>query len=262
PGTAPSTDPAPSAGSGFGGLFTRPSGGAPTSDDDSGSSPFRWPAIEVDPIVAFALVAWLLTTTVGVLLFAAVFEGRHLGVELPAELSVLVIKRWRAVRPVSRPEDRPYAVSEPTPAEPLAPAGTAPGDVAIARPEVGPTVRAPLQFSAPPVGGAERRIVAYQSVRVSATPDDLRSAELTRLVRRDEVEVIGEAAGSLRIRTPDGIEGWVARVVLVGPPADRPNPWAVTRAEPIARRRRWLPAFLSGAKATRSAAPPPAAPPA
>ena len=210
---------------------------------------------------AFALVAWLLTTTGGVLLFAMMFDGRRLGVELPAELSVLVMKRRRAVVPGSRPENHPSGGPESISAGPTAPSDAAPGDHAVRRPGAGTAVRAPLQFSTPPVGGAERRIVAYQSVRVSATPDDLRSAELTRITRRDEVEVIGEAAGSLRIRTPDGIEGWVPRVVLVGPSVDQPNPWSVAPPEPSGRRRRWMPALRLGAKATRSV-PPPAAPPA
>ena len=87
--------------------------------------------------------------------------------------------------------------------------------------------------------------MAYQSVRVSAGPDDLRSAELTRPHRRDEVEVIGEEGGSLQVRLPDGIEGWVPRVVLVGPPADtRPVEPAVattlpTVVAPSGGRRRW-----------------------
>jgi hypothetical protein len=41
-----------------------------------------------------------------------------------------------------------------------------------------------------------------------------------RLDRREEVDVIGAEAGYLQIRTPDGIVGWVPRVVLVGSPTN------------------------------------------
>jgi SH3-like domain-containing protein len=51
---------------------------------------------------------------------------------------------------------------------------------------------------------------------VSDGPDELTSNEVGRLDRGDEIEVIGEHEGALRIRTPSGLEGWVPRVVIVG----------------------------------------------
>jgi hypothetical protein len=79
-----------------------------------------------------------------------------------------------------------------------------------------PAFHEPERFAAPGKGGAERRTIAYRLVRLSAGPDDIRFAEVGRLDRGDEVEVIGESDGFLKVRTPAGLEGWVPRVVIVG----------------------------------------------
>ena len=79
--------------------------------------------------------------------------------------------------------------------------------------------REPRRFADSPARGVERRVIAYRFVRLSSGPDELRSTELGRLDRRDEVEVMAEEGGALRVRTADGLEGWVPRVVLVGSPA-------------------------------------------
>jgi hypothetical protein len=50
---------------------------------------------------------------------------------------------------------------------------------------------------------------------VSAGPDDLHFAEVARLDRLDEVEVIGEADGSVQVPTPDDVVGWIRRVVFL-----------------------------------------------
>jgi SH3-like domain-containing protein len=85
-----------------------------------------------------------------------------------------------------------------------------------------------LRFAKPAARGVERRVIGYRRVRVSAGPDDLRTPQVDRIDRGDEVELIGEAEGYLRVRTPNGVEGWVPRVVFLNPPtaatgADRPN---------------------------------------
>jgi hypothetical protein len=169
-------------------------------------------------------VAWLGTTTLGVLLFALVFRGRGLVVEMPGELSVLVMRRSRRTRRSTATPDGADHDEPPTPANGPVDAGTHEGvgplEFEAARRAIGSTARAPRRFTKRAAAGVDRRIIAYRSVRVSAGPDDLRTAELARLERRDEVEVIGEDGGSLQIRTPEGIEGWVPRVVLVGAPAE------------------------------------------
>jgi hypothetical protein len=79
-----------------------------------------------------------------------------------------------------------------------------------------PVDHQPTRFESSALAGADRRTIAYRLVRVSDAPDDIRSRELGRLDRGDEVEVIGEYEGYLQVRTPSGLEGWVPRVVIVG----------------------------------------------
>jgi hypothetical protein len=78
------------------------------------------------------------------------------------------------------------------------------------------TGRAPAVFAAGAATGVERRTVSYRFVRVSDGPDDLRSREVGRVDRGDEVEVIAEHEGMLQVRTATGLVGWVPRVVIVG----------------------------------------------
>jgi hypothetical protein len=79
-----------------------------------------------------------------------------------------------------------------------------------------PADRPPLLFEVPPRPGVERRRIAYRFVRVADRPDDSSSMEVSRLDRGDEVEITGEHEGYLHIVTPDGVDGWVQRVVIVG----------------------------------------------
>lgn len=76
-------------------------------------------------------------------------------------------------------------------------------------------VREPERFNSPPRGGADRRTIGYRLVRLSDGPDDLRSNEISRLDRGDEVEIIGDQGGFLQVRTPSGLEGWVPRIAIV-----------------------------------------------
>jgi hypothetical protein len=76
--------------------------------------------------------------------------------------------------------------------------------------------REPVRFGSSPRSGVERRTIGYRLVRMSDGPDEVRSAEVGRLDRGDEVEVIAEHEGFLQVRTPSGLEGWVPRVVIVG----------------------------------------------
>jgi hypothetical protein len=72
------------------------------------------------------------------------------------------------------------------------------------------------RFAKPAGRGVERRTVGYRQVRVSAGPDDVRTPEVGRVDRGDEIELIGEDASFFLIRTPDGVEGWVPRFVILG----------------------------------------------
>ena len=73
-------------------------------------------------------------------------------------------------------------------------------------------------FDKPPEKGVERAKVGYLRVRLSSKPDVLRSVELGRLDRGDEVEILDSFEGFLQVRTPDDITGWILRHTLVGAP--------------------------------------------
>jgi len=94
-------------------------------------------------------------------------------------------------------------------------------------PPVRPTVRAtmlppvpPRVFDKPPAKDAERAKIGYRRVRISSKPDSVRSLELGRLDRGDEVEIVDSYEGFLQVRTPDGITGWIPRHTTVGAPTD------------------------------------------
>lgn len=95
-------------------------------------------------------------------------------------------------------------------ATPPAASGTATAAGASAQP------RAPQVFASPSAAGAERVKVGYRRVRVSSKPDAVRSVELGRLERGDEVEILESYEGFLRVQTSDGIVGWIQRHTVVG----------------------------------------------
>jgi hypothetical protein len=72
----------------------------------------------------------------------------------------------------------------------------------------------PLQFIAPPTEGIDRRVVAYNLVRMASEPDELLGEEVGRLDRGDEVEVLDRHGVYLLVQAPDGSRGWVHRTTL------------------------------------------------
>jgi hypothetical protein len=239
--TGPRPSPSLAAAGGVIGRDDDPGTGDGTDPGRDDAPGFQLPGLPFDPVVSLAFVVWLAATTGGVGLFAMLFRRGGPVVELPGELSVLIMKRrraGRAARAAGAGEESPAAVPDGVAGSPVgAIRPTGPTDFETARLGVGSTAREPRRFAGKPKPGVERRIIAYQSVRLSSGPDEFHSTELARLDRRDEVEVLGEEAGALRVRTPDGVEGWVPRVVLVGAPvADRPAP--LDEAEKPAQRGR------------------------
>ena len=76
--------------------------------------------------------------------------------------------------------------------------------------------RPPMRFSDPAATGVERRTVRYRLVRIGDGSDDVRSLELGRLDRGDEVEIVAWHEGHVQIRTPEGIVGWIASASILG----------------------------------------------
>ena len=191
------------------------------------------PGPRFDPSLGIPVAAWSLTTALGVILFAAFLrrpmrrERAAVGAD-PAGASVAV---WSAMSTLPSPGSNPAAA-------PGAVGATAPSDDEANNPDeaslprwLRPTLheqrqsrdrgmvaaaREPARFGAAPKTGVERRTIGYRLVRVSDAPDDIRSREVGRVDRGDEIEVIAEHESFLRVRTPDGLEGWVPRVVIVG----------------------------------------------
>ena len=57
--------------------------------------------------------------------------------------------------------------------------------------------------------GRRRRKITYRLVRLAEGPDDLRSREIMRLDRGDEIDIIGQEGRFLHVRTPTGAIGWI-----------------------------------------------------
>jgi len=160
--------------------------------------------------------AWSLTSALGVILFAAflrrpmrrerAFVGAGMAASSAGLLSAVAILTPAVNGGSATGGGLPGADNDGTsPAEPSPP---------LWRRRT--VAREPERFAASPRHGVERRTIGYRLVRMSDGPDEIRSAEVGRLDRGDEVEVIAEHEGFLQVRTPSGLEGWVPRVVIVG----------------------------------------------
>ncbi len=77
--------------------------------------------------------------------------------------------------------------------------------------------------------GLERRRLRYRMVRLSETPDEIRSTELALLDQGDEVELLQQSGAYWQVSTPTGLVGWVHRMtlgeVVDQPMAPAPPPW-------------------------------------
>jgi hypothetical protein len=153
----------------------------------------------------FPIVAWSLTTAAGVLLFAIVVRRSRRRDEEAVSVAAAAGASTLTVEPTPPPVT--VYVSDGWDDE----VGTDAG------PKWGaPASRDPVRFETAAGPGVERRTISHRLVRLSETPDDLRSREVARLDRGDEVEVIDEDERMFRVRTPTGLQGWVPRISIVG----------------------------------------------
>ena len=176
-------------------------------------APFA-PPFDVETILP--VLIWALTSSAGVLFFGVLVRNPAAA---DASLSIFAVSRDRRRRRSS--VSAAVEASSPVPGSDAVQPGPIDPDLDDAGPRVPRSSRPPLRFAKPPAKGVERRVIGYRRVRVSAGPDDL-TPQVDRIDRGDEVELIGETEGFLRIRTPQGIEGWVPRVVILGPPTSLP----------------------------------------
>jgi hypothetical protein len=196
----------------------RPPGHAADALADAyGGTPF---GPTIDPVVGFAVAVWSLTSALGVLLFAVAMRrvtprepepvGRRRG------LLSFRSGRWSATAVANVENPASHAT---VPEEAYLPRWLRPSlraERASNEQTAAFAMRDPIVFAAPPAKGAVRSTVAYRLVRVSDAPNDHTSVEIGRLDRGDEVEIVGDSEGYLKVRTPTGLEGWVPRMVLVG----------------------------------------------
>jgi hypothetical protein len=172
-----------------------------------------------DPGIGLPVFAWSLTTALGVMLFAFVLRrparrervpvGPNLAAAVAVTQPVPLVPGANPVAGRNGDEVRPEEANMPRWLRPTLREQRQWSDRAAY------AVRDPEQFASPPRAGADRRTIGYRLVRLSDGPDDLRSNEISRLDRGDEVEIIGDQGGFLQVRTPSGLEGWVPRVAIV-----------------------------------------------
>jgi hypothetical protein len=228
PGAATSSpsDPGSAAGAGSSGHPGQGSSGDPAAPDGSGTSGATAGGggaslaasasigATGDSLITTAILVWSLTSGFGVLLFAVALRRLSPADSVPVgPTRRLAFPRRRSTEPAGSPPEPEGEAGLP---DVHLPRWLRPTSGNIGVPAVPPVSRDPIRFTTPPRKGVERSTVAYRLVRVSDGPDDHSSIEIGRLDRGDEVEVIGDIEGFLKVRTPTGLEGWIPRMVLVG----------------------------------------------
>jgi uncharacterized membrane protein YgcG len=169
------------------------------------------------------VATWVTTTTLGLLVFAWALRRpeREEDSPLAAALSMVATARSGFGRDAPERSDR---TGSETPSE-ANPTDDAEGTALPFGPEAGrltgnrPTgwqSRPPLLFDAPPARKAVRRQITYRLVRLSDGPDDLRTKEIMRLDRGDEIEILGQEGSYIQVRTPVGAIGWIPSVSIIG----------------------------------------------
>lgn len=160
----------------------------------SNGSPKLDGASSPDPMIG------LLVTTLGGLLLVFVFmrRRRRPGEVVPGTLAFAAASAAPAAALAPTPAISPLVAAKPKSVASKAAAGKAAAKGATKR--------------------NERCQIGYQSVRLGDGPDDLRSTELGRLDRGDEVEILGSHEGFLQVRTTAGLTGWIPRHTITGSP--------------------------------------------
>lgn len=157
-----------------------------------------------------AITAWVTTTMFGVLVFAWILRRPQREADSPLAAALSLFAPDPAIRrddAAHLPDGLAAASATEVAADASMPMGPALGMTGN-RP-TGGEPRPPLRFEAAPAEFAERRKITYRLVRLSEGPDDLRSREIMRLDRGDEIDIIGRQGSFLYVRTPTGAIGWV-----------------------------------------------------
>jgi hypothetical protein len=157
--------------------------------------------------------AWSLSTLAGLTVFAVILGRR--GIEGPAIRVEGIGSPLGGVAPPPAGGDVAGAF-EPDDGDPSPPDESMRGGPRYLGPS-GPSAGRPaLRFDRPPGHGVERRTVSYRGVRVGDGSDGVRSVEVGRLERGDEVDVLEWRAGTALVRAPGGLEGWIHGATIIG----------------------------------------------
>lgn len=172
------------------------------------------------------VTSWVASCVLGLLTFAVVLRRRR--DERPGEGELFMMSPFGSSLPATDPAPPFGALGDSPIDEPADPEATIPRwrrpSVQAARQSrsATATVSMPVRFTTAPRPGDDRRVVGYRLVRVADSPDEVRSAELGRFDRGDEVEVLEAGREWTRVRGASGLEGWVlSQTVLSSAP-----PWA------------------------------------
>lgn len=171
---------------------------------------------------SLAIAIWVTTTTLGLLVFAWTIRRPHRDKESPlaAALSMVAAAHTGFRRDVvdqpaeARPGSAATASGPDPTAEAWLPLG--PDTARLSNRPTGWQSRPALTFEAPPARDAVRRRITYRLVRLSDGPDDVRSSEIMRLDRGDEIEIVGQEGTFIQVRTPTGEIGWIPSVTIIG----------------------------------------------
>lgn len=207
PRATATASPRPSDGTGV--------GGAGTTGGDDGDGPFGGiggllafgaTAVQLAEGPYLPITSWVASCLLGLLMFAFVLRRRQEqdDTERGFAMASQLITNFGAHA------DQVAIDDEPVDAETTIPRWRRPSVQAARQSGRAPAiVSLPVRFTTPARPGEDRRIVGYRLVRVGDSPDEVRSVELGRLDRDDEVEVLEATANWARVRRPDGLEGWV-----------------------------------------------------
>lgn len=132
---------------------------------------------------------------------------------------VVASKRRRRSRaevgePLAPPSEAVILVPRPEPDEASMPRWRRPSLMEARRANPGHSgERAPVRFD-DAIESADRLVVRYDLARLTDTPDEASGRELGIVGRGDEVLVLEKHGPYRRVRTPDGVEGWIHRTAL------------------------------------------------
>ena len=209
PGPTATSSPRPSDSAAIGGAGTAGDGGQGSDGPFGGLGgllAFGAAAVQLAEGPYLPISSWVASCLLGLLMFAIVLRRRR---DVDDAGSAFATAYPIAYGSTGQPEHDPID-GEPVDAEASIPRWRRPSVQAARQSRLATaTVSPPVRFTTPPRSGDDRRVVGYRLVRVADSPDEVRSAELGRFDRGDEVEVLETAHNWTRVRGADGLEGWV-----------------------------------------------------